>query len=111
LGQKRQAVPGQNWDLSALPPKADIRRGQLALLTLAILAMPLAAQAQGIVRGAQEGVQQGNRVAGPVGGAVGGAVGGVVGGVAGGVKGVLGVPQRTSVHYRHYRHRTVHRAS
>ena len=64
---------------------------------LAILSMPLAAQAQGVVRGAQEGASQGNRAAGPVGGVVGGAVGGVVGGVEGGVKGVLGIPQRTGV--------------
>jgi len=87
---------------------------KLALLTLAVLAMPLAAHAQGIVRGAQEGVEQGDRAAGPVGGAVGGVVGGVVGGIAGGVEGVFGVPrpQQTSVHhYRQYQHRTVHHTS
>jgi hypothetical protein len=78
-----------------------------ALLILAVLAMPLTAQAQGVVGGAQEGAEQGNHAAGPVGGVVGGAVGGVVGGVEGGVKGVLGIPQH---HYRHcwwrhgYRH-------
>lgn len=58
---------------------------------LAILAMPLSAQAQGIIRGAEEGSAAGNRAAGPVGGAV----GGVVGGVVGGIKGILGIPQRT----------------
>ncbi len=57
---------------------------------LAALAMPLAAQAQGVVRGAEEGAAAGNRAAGPVGGAVGAGVGGVVGGV----KGVLGIPER-----------------
>lgn len=61
---------------------------------LAALAMPLAAQAQGVVRGAEEGAAAGNRAAGPVGGAVGAGVGGVVGGIEGGVKGVLGIPQR-----------------
>jgi hypothetical protein len=58
--------------------------------------MPLAAQAQGVVRGAEEGSAAGNRAAGPVGGAVGGAVGGVVGGVEGGIKGILGIPQRNA---------------
>jgi len=57
----------------------------------AVLSLPLVAQAQGIVRGAQEGAAEGNRDAGPVGGAVGGAVGGIVGGV----EGVLGIPQRS----------------
>ena len=56
----------------------------------AVLSLPMVAQAQGIVRGAQEGAVEGNRAAGPVGGAVGGAVGGIVGGV----EGVLGIPQR-----------------
>jgi LTXXQ motif family protein len=68
---------------------------KLALLTLAVLAMPLAAQAQGIIRGAEEGAAVGNRAAGPVGGAVGGVVGGVEGGIVGGIKGILGIPQRT----------------
>ena len=62
---------------------------------LTVLAVPLTAQAQGVVRGAQEGVAEGDRGAGPVGEVVGGAVGGVVGGVEGGVKGVLGISQRT----------------
>ena len=57
---------------------------------LVALAMPLAAQAQGVVRGAEEGAAAGNRAAGPVGGAVGAGVGGIVGGV----EGVLGIPQR-----------------
>src|SRR5664279_4893453 len=57
---------------------------------LVALAMPSAAQAQGVVRGAEEGAAGGNRAAGPVGGAVGAGVGGIVGGV----EGVLGIPQR-----------------
>jgi len=57
---------------------------------LVALAMPSAAQAQGVVRGAEEGAAAGNRAAGPVGGAVGAGVGGIVGGV----EGVLGIPQR-----------------
>lgn len=61
---------------------------------LVIFAMPIAADAQGVVRGAEDGARRGNRAAGPVGGVVGGAVGGVVGGVVGGAKGVLGIPDR-----------------
>ncbi|MHC2403968.1 hypothetical protein ACVMGC_008512 [Bradyrhizobium barranii subsp. barranii] len=41
----------------------------------ALLSLPQAGHAQGIVRGAQEGSYEGNRIAGPVGGVVGGAVG------------------------------------
>lgn len=70
-------------------------RLMIATVVLATLAMPLMAQAQGIIRGAEEGAAAGNRAAGPVGGAVGGVVGGVGGGVVGGVKGILGIPQRT----------------
>lgn len=62
----------------------------IAVGVLTVLAMPLPAQSQGVIRGAEEGAAAGNRAAGPVGGAV----GGVVGGVVGGIKGVLGVPQR-----------------
>ena len=69
-------------------------RLMIAAGVAAVLSLPLVAQAQGIVRGAQEGAAGGNRAAGPVGGAVGGAVGGVVGGVEGGLEGVLGIPQR-----------------
>ena len=60
---------------------------------LALLAMPHAGHAQGIVRGAQEGSYEGNRIAGPVGGVVGGAVGAGVGGAMGAVKGVFGIPE------------------
>ncbi len=59
-------------------------------LIAATLALPLSAQAQGIVGGAAEGSRQGAEAAGPVGGLV----GGVLGGVTGGIAGLLGVDQR-----------------
>ena len=80
---------------------------------LAVLAMPLAAQAQGVPGGATHGFYEGNRIAGPVGAVVGTAVGGVIGGV----EGVLGVDQRYYVsegpvvsrhHWRHRRHHHRH---
>jgi gas vesicle protein len=58
----------------------------MATSIAAVLSLPLVAEAQGIVRGAEEGAAEGNRAAGPVGGAV--------GGIVGGVEGVLGIPQR-----------------
>ncbi|WP_128918532.1 hypothetical protein [Bradyrhizobium nanningense] len=70
-----------------------------AAFLLALLSLPQASHAQGIVRGAQEGSYEGNRIGGPVGGAVGGVVGAGVGGAVGAVEGVLGIP------HRHYRHR------
>lgn len=60
---------------------------------LAGLAMPIAAQAQGVPGGAAAGAAQGEAAAGPLGAVV----GGVVGGVAGGVAGILGVDQRPRV--------------
>jgi gas vesicle protein len=66
-------------------------RLMMAACIAAVFSLPLVAQAQGIVRGAQEGAAEGNRDAGPVGGVVGGAVGGIVGGI----EGVLGIPQRS----------------
>jgi hypothetical protein len=62
----------------------------LVIATLALLALPLAAQAQGTVRGAQEGARQGERDAGPIGAVV----GGTVGAVAGTIGGILGVEDR-----------------
>ena len=59
----------------------------LVIATLALLALPVAAQAQGTVRGAQEGAAAGDRAAGPLGAIV----GGTVGAVAGTVGGILGV--------------------
>ena len=76
---------------------------------LALLAIPAAAQAQGVPGGAAHGFHEGNRIAGPVGAVVGTAVGGVIGGV----EGVLGVNQRPVAYSdyaeapppRAYRHR------
>ncbi|MBO0750596.1 MAG: hypothetical protein J2P53_00680 [Bradyrhizobiaceae bacterium] len=62
-----------------------------AIAIVAALAVPAAAQAQGIIGGSKEGVARGQRAAGPVGAVVGGVLGGVVGGVVGGVKGVIGI--------------------
>jgi Protein of unknown function (DUF1236) len=61
-----------------------------AMTTLALLALPVAAQAQGTLRGAQEGAAAGDRAAGPLGAVV----GGTVGAVAGTVGGILGVEER-----------------
>src|SRR4029077_1397639 len=71
----------------------------VAAILLALLALPHAGHAQGIVRGAQEGSYEGNRVAGPVGGVVGGAVCAGAGGAMGGVEGVVGLPEP---HYWHH---------
>src|SRR5450756_1802377 len=80
----------------------------IAGLFLVTLAMPLAAQAQGVPGGAAHGFNEGNRIAGPVGAVVGTAVGGVIGGV----EGVLGVDHRyyvSAVSYTHLRaHETRH---
>lgn len=59
----------------------------LVIATLALLALPVAAQAQGTLRGAQEGAAQGAHDAGPIGAVV----GGTVGAVAGTIGGILGV--------------------
>ena len=56
----------------------------------ATVALPIAAQAQGIPGGVERGSRDGERAAGPVGAVV----GGVIGGVVGGVNGVLGVDER-----------------
>lgn len=88
------------------PQRMTLLLAALAILalTLAWLALPDLARAQGIVRGAQEGAHEGNRVGGPVGGVVGGAVGAGVGGAVGAVEGVFGVPHRR-YHCRGYRDR------
>jgi Protein of unknown function (DUF1236) len=59
----------------------------LVIAALALLALPVAAQAQGTLRGAQEGAAQGEHDAGPLGAVI----GGTVGAVAGTVGGILGV--------------------
>ena len=60
------------------------------VMLLATLALPMAAQAQGTLRGAQEGARQGEHNAGPLGAVV----GGTIGAVAGTVGGILGVEDR-----------------
>jgi hypothetical protein len=65
----------------------------IAVLT-GLLGLPLAANAQGVVGGAERGSDAGAAAAGPVGAVV----GGVVGGVTGGVAGVLGVDERPRFH-------------
>src|ERR1700688_3857680 len=78
-----------------------------AAIALALMAVPHAGNAQGIVRGAREGSYEGNRIAGPVGGVVGGAVGAGVGGAMGAVRGVFGMSDRgyrCRGYYNHYGH-------
>jgi hypothetical protein len=53
------------------------------MMLLATLALPVAAQAQGTVRGAQDGAAAGDRAAGPIGAIIGGTVGAAVGTVGG----------------------------
>lgn len=83
-----------------------------AVAVFASVAVPLAAQAQGVPDGIAHGAAVGNQAAGPVGAVVGGAVGGVVGGV----EGVLGIrpteasypeaapPRRVYRRWHHVRH-------
>jgi hypothetical protein len=54
-----------------------------SMMLLAALTLPIAAQAQGTVRGAQEGARQGEHDAGPIGAVVGGALGAAAGTVGG----------------------------
>jgi hypothetical protein len=61
---------------------------------VAVIAIPVVAQAQGIPGGVERGSREGERAAGPVGAVV----GGVIGGVVGGVNGVLGVDERPRFH-------------
>jgi Protein of unknown function (DUF1236) len=62
----------------------------LAVATFVVVSLPLAAYAQGTIRGAEEGAAAGDRAAGPVGAIVGGAVGAATGTVGG----ILGVEDR-----------------
>ena len=62
----------------------------MSLAVLATLALPVAAQAQGTLRGAEEGAAEGGRAAGPLGAIVGGAIGAATGTVGG----ILGVDDR-----------------
>ena len=70
------------------PVRARLRlRVALGAVVVMLFNAPLAADAQGLVKGVQQGAQAGNKAAGPVGGVLGGAIGGVVGVFTG----VLGV--------------------
>src|SRR4051812_40392903 len=60
------------------------------MVALATLMLPIAAQAQGTIRGAEEGAAVGGNAAGPLGAIVGGAVGAATGTVGG----ILGVDDR-----------------
>jgi hypothetical protein len=62
----------------------------MPMVALATLMLPIAAQAQGTVRGAEEGAAAGGNAAGPLGAIVGGAVGAATGTVGG----ILGVDDR-----------------
>ena len=73
-----------------------MRLSTIAFATLAVLAIPVAADAQGLVGGAEQGYRAGDNALGPVGGIVGGAVGAGVGTV----NGALGIHPR---YYRHHR--------
>jgi hypothetical protein len=82
-----------------------------AAAATAILASPLAAQAQGIPDGIAHGAYVGNNTAGPVGAVVGGAVGGVIGGVEGlfGVRPVYAEYAEPRVYHHRVRHSYRHR--
>ena len=108
-----------DWDVASGRDALDSNVGQFAAMwksamktvsiitasIIALLAMPLAARAQGVIGGGERGAAEGGRAAGPVGAVVGGVAGGVAGGVLGGVRGVVGAPGR---HYRGYHHHYYH---
>ena len=60
-------------------------RLKIAAAALMLVALPVAADAQGFVGGARSGFDDGDRVAGPIGGIVGGAIGAGVGTVRGAI--------------------------
>ena len=65
----------------------------LPVAAFVLVSLPLAAQAQGTVRGAEEGAAAGERAAGPLGAIVGGTIGAATGTVGG----ILGVEERPRV--------------
>src|SRR5258706_10942761 len=67
-----------------------MRNHLLAIATIAVVSLPMAAYAQGTIRGAEEGARAGHEAAGPLGGIVGGAVGAATGTVGG----ILGIEDR-----------------
>jgi hypothetical protein len=109
IATKAREARGMTMKLNtaALPTNSSIKtRMTLAAATLALVAMPHFAHAQGVFRGGEQGANQGyrdgNRAAGPVGGVVGGALGLGVGAAVGGVKGVLGIPEGRRTQCRGY---------
>jgi hypothetical protein len=62
----------------------------VSLAVVATLSVPVTAQAQGTLRGAEEGAAAGGNAAGPIGAVVGGAIGAATGTVGG----ILGVEDR-----------------
>ena len=64
------------------------------MMLLATVALPVVAQAQGLIRGAEDGGREGYREGGPIGEAL----GTVFGAAIGTVKGVLGVDDRRRFH-------------
>jgi Protein of unknown function (DUF1236) len=62
----------------------------LPVAAFVLVSLPLAAHAQGTLRGAEEGAAAGDRAAGPLGAIV----GGTIGAAAGTVGGILGVEER-----------------
>jgi hypothetical protein len=116
----RHAPAAELPSLPATPQSSTVRRGYsvkfnilvtAAVIGIASLGLPLAAQAQGIPDGMAHGANEGGRVAGPLGVVVGGAVGGVIGGI----QGVLGIapvyaayPEGEPRLYHRHRHWTRH---
>lgn len=66
------------------------RKFVIPMMLLATVALPMAAHAQGTIRGAEEGAREGYREGGPIGEVL----GTVFGAAIGTVKGVLGVDDR-----------------
>jgi hypothetical protein len=103
--ERRGKLPNINSKYST--EGRSMRSGKLwAMMVLATMALPVAAQAQGTVQGAEQGAAIGNRDGGPVGAVVGGAVGAVTGTVGG----ILGIDDRPRFHeYVAHQHHTSYR--
>jgi hypothetical protein len=69
----------------------------LTIGLVSALALPIGAQAQGLIGGAEQGAHEGDRAAGPLGAVVGGAVGAGVGTV----DGALGIRPHHRCWYHH----------
>jgi hypothetical protein len=82
------------WDILQPSERQMTSKTFLPMLLSAVLVLPIAANAQGTIQGAQEGAAVGNRDAGAVGAVVGGAVGAVTGTIGG----ILGIDERPRFH-------------